>query len=85
MMARRGEGGRPESSSAGRSRARALQPTLPVRTVAISGAVVLVVEILGSRLVSPFFGSSLNVWSSIIATTLLALAAGYALGGAAGL
>lgn len=50
-------------------------------TVAISGAAVLIFEILGSRLIGPFFGSSLHVWSSIIATTLLALATGYALGG----
>lgn len=52
-------------------------------TVAVSGAAVLVIEILGARLLGPFFGSSLYVWSSIIATTLFALATGYALGGLA--
>lgn len=42
---------------------------------------VMVVEVLGSRVIGPFFGVSLFVWTSLITITLLALAAGYAIGG----
>jgi spermidine synthase len=47
----------------------------------VSGAVVLVLEILGTRVVSPYYGASVYVWSSLIAVTLAALAGGYTLGG----
>jgi spermidine synthase len=50
-------------------------------TALICGAMVMVVEILGSRLIGPFFGVSLFVWTALITVTLVALAAGYALGG----
>jgi len=41
----------------------------------------MVIEVLGSRVVGPFFGVSLFVWTSLITVTLLALAGGYAIGG----
>jgi spermidine synthase len=47
----------------------------------VSGAAVLALEILGTRLLSPYFGSNLYVWSALISVTLLALALGYWLGG----
>ncbi|MFN7975968.1 MAG: fused MFS/spermidine synthase [Acidobacteriota bacterium] len=50
-------------------------------TTALCGAVVMVIEVLGSKVVSPFFGVSLFVWTSMIAVTLGALSLGYALGG----
>ena len=50
-------------------------------TVFITGAEILAVEIVGARLITPQFGVSLYVWSSLIAVTLIALAVGYALGG----
>jgi spermidine synthase len=50
-------------------------------TAIICGAQVMVVEVLGSRVIGPFFGVSLFVWTSLIAVTLIALAAGYAVGG----
>ncbi len=50
-------------------------------TAFLCGAMVMVVEVLGSRVVGPFFGVSLFVWTSLITVTLIALAAGYALGG----
>jgi spermidine synthase len=50
-------------------------------TAVVSGALVMVIEVLGSRVVGPFFGVSLFVWTSLITVTLLALAGGYALGG----
>jgi spermidine synthase len=42
----------------------------------------MVVEVLGSRVIGPFFGVSLFVWTALITVTLVALAAGYAAGGA---
>ena len=50
-------------------------------TAVLSGALVMVIQVLGSRVVGPFFGVSLFVWTSLITVTLLALAIGYALGG----
>lgn len=49
--------------------------------VLIGGASVMVVEILGSRVLAPSFGTTLHVWSALITVTLAALAVGYALGG----
>ena len=49
--------------------------------VSLSGASVLVLEILGTRVLGPFYGVSLFLWSALISVTLAALAAGYALGG----
>ncbi len=50
-------------------------------TVFCAGAVVLILEILGAKLLAPFFGSTQYVWSALIAVTLLALSVGYSLGG----
>ena len=50
-------------------------------TALLSVALVMVIEVLGSRVMGPFFGVSLFVWTSLITVTLLALAGGYALGG----
>lgn len=50
-------------------------------TALITGGVVLVVEILGAKMLTPWFGSSHFVWTAQITITLLALAAGYYLGG----
>lgn len=47
----------------------------------VSGACSLVLEIVGTRLISPFYGSSIYTWSALITTTLVALAIGYAWGG----
>ncbi|MDF2448274.1 MAG: hypothetical protein K0R26_778 [Bacteroidota bacterium] len=45
------------------------------------GASVMAAEICGAKLLSPFFGSSLYVWSSVMAITLGGLASGYFIGG----
>jgi len=47
----------------------------------LSGACSLALEVVGTRLVSPFYGSSIYTWSALITTTLVALAFGYAWGG----
>jgi spermidine synthase len=49
--------------------------------VFIGGASVMIVEILGSRVLAPSFGTTLHVWSALITVTLAALAVGYAVGG----
>jgi spermidine synthase len=51
-------------------------------TAALCGGIVMVLEVLGSRVVGPFFGVSLFVWTALISVTLVALALGYAAGGA---
>ncbi len=56
------------------------RPTL-FAVVSLSGAAVLVLEILGTRVLGPFYGVSLFLWSALISVTLAALACGYALGG----
>lgn len=58
-----------------------LPPSLLFATAGITGALVMVVEILGARIIGPFFGVSLFVWTALISVTLLALAVGYAYGG----
>lgn len=50
-------------------------------TAAVCGALVMVVEVLGSRVIGPFFGVSLFVWTGLITVTLVALSVGYAMGG----
>lgn len=50
-------------------------------TVFVCGALVMVYEIIGSRLLSPFIGTSTYVWTSLIGVILAALSLGYWLGG----
>src|SRR5437868_8063889 len=47
----------------------------------VTGAVILIVEILGTRVISPYYGASVYVWSSLIGVTLASLTTGYWLGG----
>ena len=47
------------------------------------GAVVMAFEILGSRVLAPFFGSSIFVWGSLISIFLAGLSVGYYGGGKA--
>src|SRR5687768_13795918 len=63
-----------------------LTASLPLRVflyvcAVAGGGSVLVLEIIGARMLTPYFGSSHFVWTAQIAVTLLALAAGYWLGG----
>ncbi len=50
-------------------------------TLFLSGAVILIIEIAGSRILAPFYGSTVFVWSSLITVTLGFLALGYFIGG----
>lgn len=69
---------------------RPLAPETPVSrnlrlylylTAAVTGAAIMVVEILGAKMLSPFVGLSHFVWTAQIAVTLVALACGYYVGG----
>lgn len=55
--------------------------TLLKLIVFICGAVLMALEIVGSRVLSPFFGNSVFVWSSLISVFLISLSVGYHLGG----
>ena len=50
-------------------------------TAVLCGALVMVIQVMGSRVIGPFFGVSLFVWTSLITVTLVALALGYGFGG----
>jgi MFS family permease len=50
--------------------------------VFVSGFVIMVLEVVGTRWLAPFFGSSFEVWVSQIGLVLVALGLGYFLGGA---
>jgi spermidine synthase len=49
--------------------------------VFISGAVLMALEIVGSRVLAPYFGNSIFVWGSLISVVLAALSLGYYWGG----
>ena len=48
--------------------------TLFYFSVFLSGFFILVLEVLGTRLISPYYGSTIFVWSALISVTLAALA-----------
>ena len=50
-------------------------------TAFTTGSVVMALEILGSRLLAPVFGTSLFVWGALIGVVLAAMSTGYAMGG----
>jgi len=47
----------------------------------LTGAAIMIVEILGAKMLAPYLGTSHFVWTAQIAVTLVALALGYYLGG----
>lgn len=47
----------------------------------VSGFAIMAVELLGGRILAPWFGSSVHVWGSIITVFMLSLSIGYLLGG----
>ncbi|MFD2167699.1 fused MFS/spermidine synthase [Thalassotalea euphylliae] len=46
-----------------------------------SGFSIMGVELLGGRILAPFFGSSVHIWGSIITVFMLSLSIGYLYGG----
>src|SRR5688572_30994902 len=49
--------------------------------VFLSGAVLLGLELVASRVLAPFFGSSIFVWGALIGVVLAGLSVGYWVGG----
>ncbi|MFO0911891.1 MAG: fused MFS/spermidine synthase [Pirellulales bacterium] len=49
--------------------------------VFVAGAVLMGLEIAGSRVLAPYFGNSVYVWGSLITVFLMALSLGYYVGG----
>src|SRR5438045_2990199 len=47
----------------------------------VTGGAILALELLASRIMTPYFGVSLYIWTGILSITLVALALGYWLGG----
>jgi spermidine synthase len=47
----------------------------------LTGAATLALEVLASRVLTPYFGVSLYIWTGILSVTLTFLAVGYVLGG----
>lgn len=72
---------RADLSAAPEPAASRQEVTLLRIVVAAAGAVLMALEILGSRILAPSYGSSVYVWGSLISTFLVALSVGYALGG----
>jgi spermidine synthase len=82
---------RPDSEPSAQPVPARLDPAPSLRTrhaiaiaiaVFVSGAVLLGVEIAATRVLAPFFGTSLFVWGSLIGVVLTGLAIGYWAGGA---
>ncbi len=46
-----------------------------------SGFIIMSIELLGGRILAPYFGSSIYVWGSIITVFMLSLSLGYLIGG----
>jgi MFS family permease len=47
----------------------------------VAGFSIMSIELLGGRLLAPYFGSSIYVWGSIITVFMLSLSIGYLIGG----
>ena len=56
--------------------------TLTVLVLAFSdGFIIMSIELLGGRILAPYFGSSIYVWGSVITVFMLSLSVGYLTGG----
>ncbi|MDO8587991.1 MAG: fused MFS/spermidine synthase [Armatimonadota bacterium] len=59
-----------------------LAQSLAIWLLVFSGGwFVMLTELIGARVLAPYFGNTIYVWGSVIAIFLLALAVGYAIGG----
>ncbi len=60
---------------------KALLQNIIVAAAFINGFVIMTIELLGGRVLSPYFGTSVYVWGSIITIFMLSLSLGYLWGG----
>lgn len=60
---------------------RSFPLTLLYAIIFVSGSAILALELLASRIMTPYFGVSLYIWTGILSITLVSLALGYWLGG----
>jgi hypothetical protein len=72
-------GGADEAETAGGAAAR----TFIYLIAGWSGFYVMLVELLGGRLIAPYFGSSIYTWGAVIFVFMVGLAIGYLVGGLA--
>ena len=49
--------------------------------VSLSGACVMIFELTGARMIGPYFGTSIYVWTNVIGVILASLSLGYYIGG----
>src|SRR5688500_15352817 len=60
---------------------KASPPWMAYATVTTTGAAVMMIEVLGTRVIAPFYGVGLFVWTALLTVALVALAIGYRIGG----
>lgn len=63
------------------SLAALVEPFVIKAAVFVSGSVLMSLEMAGSRVLAPYYGSTIFVWASLISVFLVALAFGYYAGG----
>ncbi|MBL4624800.1 MAG: fused MFS/spermidine synthase [Flavobacteriales bacterium] len=54
---------------------------LLVAFLLLEGAAVMLVELAGARIISPYYGASLTTWAAVLGVTMSSLAVGYLIGG----
>ena len=58
-----------------------LKKKIVIAAAFVSGFCIMAIEMLGARIMSPYFGGSLSVWGSVLTIFMLALSCGYLIGG----